>query len=347
MNHKYQNEYYLVSLRGQPILTIPKISKYSRIKSVKFYPDQTWKKKIFKKFLHLSFCLGIENILHDKKKDFSFLDSMLDFDRWLQHISSNLFLPDNHFTVVWPPETRRKRLYVYFFDESCNLSAFGKFSLDAKNNERIANESKTLSLFSEKSFNSTKIPKVLFEGLWNNSYYLVTQSLPPGSKLINSQKDSFPKKNVREYSGSIKKTSFDQFKDLFWWRDFGARTARIPRFAQEVYKIAVNGINTCHVHGDLGSTNVFEHQDKLWFIDWERSSAKGPMLVDDVAFYVGTHHLEIKRNRKNSLREFLQKYLHDELYKQDDVFMALAFLHGAEFSPATRLIEQWENENHP
>ncbi|MCX6930317.1 MAG: glycosyltransferase [Verrucomicrobia bacterium] len=98
----------------------------------------------------------------------------------------------------------------------------------------------------------------------------------------------------------------------------------------------------CRVHGDLGLSNLVEANDAVWLFDWEFTDSAGPVLADEVGYFLSFSVGRASRNPHLHLRELASQFLEgaDER-RLLDVMLALAYRHASGIRDAQVYMKHW------
>ncbi len=354
---RYQNEsdsykvitqmgYRLLSFHGRPVIALPASSKRLKHSALQRCQPNTIKKEILRGVLHLIIATGLDAFFL-KPVDAKLHDAVgFDFSSWLNHIRDLLGESDLAACVILPPEQGRGRIYVHLFrPDGCAL-AFSKISLTKDSDYRLLVETEALKLLSKLGHKRYHTPFVLGEGTFNNHRYIVVEAIPGSAKPFRANHEQFPSEAVHEYAMPIRLGSTSQIRSSDWWQRFCAMIDHKTTFFKEACATVEKGrIQICRVNGDLGPANMMKSDDRLWILDWEQSCPDGPLLTDLVSFYLGSNRRRVLKNTRRLLQELFEMLTEiPYIASREDILMALVFLHGANFTLASKLIDIWPED---
>jgi hypothetical protein len=334
--------FQLVKLGSRPLLAIPRASGRARIAAIGCYPAHTWKKRAVRSLLGLTVRCRLDRALW--RETATPLDGVPaeELDAWIAEVRRQIGAPGVRPVFVWPADAARGRVYVYWLDDSGEVSAFGKLALDRKNSAHIETEQRTLETLAQKSLRRSRVPGIRAAGSLHGYSYLIVERAPVDARITQWETDAPIADSVREYAGPERRMSFAELEGMGWWQQFREAYRAHPAVLERLRRAAAAGLGVCRVHGDLNQTNILRTTDGIWLLDWERSEESGPSLTDAVCMEVDRLWPRTKVNAAEGLREFLASQWEGRSEAdRDRVLLGLAYLCAAEFTPATALLEAW------
>ena len=332
----------VVALGPRPLFTIPRGPAAVRLAAVRSYPGHTWKKRLVRNFFTALVGVGLDSTISRKDPAPVSGISPGSFRQWLADTMRAVADRELYATIVWPATHDRGRIYVHFLDAAGKRQGFAKLSLDQLNSRLIDNERRALEIVTSLQLRRTKVPGVIASGVLQGSAWVVVEPTPAAARPLSARADVDLSENIREVAGPVVRREFTAVQTDWWWERLLTSTSVPPRFCEAAHGAAASGVEVCRVHGDLNHTNLLLEHDKLWMLDWEQSSENGPCFTDVICADIDRRWPRIMRFADRSLREFLATHWdgHSKEH-QDKVLLALAFLAGANFPPALRLIDEW------
>lgn len=245
--------------------------------------------------------------------------------------------------LIWPNDPRRGRAYVHILDASGGRKAFIKLAMDKDNARLIGNEYDALRAVAGCVGDDFCVPNVVSTGACGRLSYVSVTPLPEGLATLKANEEQALEKIMGQYRGEVSAVQPGEVTQLPWWQAFQRGAARYQEFAgQAAAALQHSGLLLCRVHGDLNETNVLGSGEKLWLLDWERSSARGPSRTDEICRQVDRRWPLIKRNPAAGAGDFRRSFWDGKpAEEQAGVAAALAYLVAADFTPAAIMVEHW------
>jgi hypothetical protein len=338
--------YRLVRLAKCPIIALPANSRQMKLAGLRCYQASSIKRTIFNWGMRLATMMGVDMLLSE------YIDSSLEpllpfnFADWLNSIGKFLGEPLANAVVVWPPQRDRGRVYVHLLNPDLKSIAFIKLSLNGYNDQLLQAEANALTELRTIGLQKFYIPSVLQKGSFQNFSYLILEPIPFNAKPVNLSWNNFPFDCVKEYAGTEQILQGKQLKDILWWKNFWENIEPESAFSQEVLSLHNLPLRVCRVHGDLIPANMVLVNSQLWIFDWEQSCTDGPKMTDEIIFFLAINQRQILSNPILGLRSFAARFLSQSSQEHRwNVVIALAFLHGAKMSAATKLVGHWDKLN--
>lgn len=331
---------------GRPVVAAPNTPRRLRRAALRHYPAETRRRWFFKQGLQAAAALGVDGLLSKRVNALPF-PKRFDLIGWIEEVGQRLGRTGLHASVVWPPPARSTtRVYVHLLDSGGNRVAFAKISFDAENDDRLQNEIDALAKLSAVKHPGFAAPAVLACGEHDQHRYLVTQSLPPNVRQPSWSWELIKQSVVDHYAGAVRMLGSSEVEGLDWWKRFRATTESRAVFVQELIGLGIDEVQVCQAHGDLTPHNLVCAGDEIWLFDWEEWNESAPRLTDEIRFYLAVHQSGVLSDPGRGAIDFARDFQLDSMPKRRDVMMALAFLHAAKISPASKIVEHWERIAH-
>jgi len=317
--------------------------------ALKRYQPDTPKRALFRYWLKFAAQLHLPGIWStvsstqlEEVVGFRFID-------WLVAVSK-VFANGSPLPVfIWPPEPSRKRIYIHLLNRKGDALGFAKIAFDSENNNKLQIECETLITLARVDYKTFHVPSVIDNGEFDNNSFLIVEPVPDTVKTYRASNIGFPSEAVKEYAGPIQAVSYDQVEKKDWWNRFVQKIDEGSGFIKNLRTIATDEkIRLCRIHGDMGPSNLLQNDGQLWIIDWEESVEKGPYLTDYVSFYLALNRKQVMKKAHTVLPKMISEFSSGPHYaKPIDIMMALAFLRGAKFTLASKLIDIWPEKEKP
>ena len=167
----------------------------------------------------------------------------------------------------------------------------------------------------------TATPLVFYQGMWE--------------KEIRRIRDSF--------AISRKVVSYKDLADERWVCDFKKKISPASAFDKAFTETLNEGVEVSWIHGDFAGHNFRKSEGTIWLFDWEEMTEHGPILTDEICFFLCVRRYELGWSLKRVLSEFKRKYLDTPF--QTAAIQAIAFLCGRSISMGNEMVEQWSGDN--
>jgi len=285
--------------------------------------------------IHMISCLGLIRLFFHKGVAPLPDVSSGDFDRWLGTMSHQLGVDRLYPTWVWPADPDRGRIYLYLLNDAGKSVGFCKFGFDSPNNALIARERDALERLKLMKFTRSRIPKLLDSGELGACAYVVVETTPPDTRIIDWRVDASIDVCIDEYAGETRRISKTELESQLWWVEAQEMYVNQSSLLDSLNQATKNGIDVCFAHGDLNRTNILLGDGDVWLLDWEQSNETAPSLTDRVCVAVDTLWLEHSGEVVGgweAIRDLIPDFHSDS--PQDEILLALVFLSVAGFPPA-------------
>ena len=316
---------------GRPILATSAGSPYKLKMAWKCYQGFTFKRAVVRWVMQIAVSLHADKILSslviNPLKDRSFL-----VDSWLKQVKTELDVLAVLPVIIWPRQIQRGRVYIYLLSDNCESICFCKISFDDFNDACLLRELHSIRYLRHQHLQLCELPAVLVDGNWNGHKYIIEEplimnALPSYPNIAKTVQRYRP--CIEEYGGPVRLSAPIEVKSFLWWHALkNSLLEPIKCFVSELFDLicSCSGLPVRRVHGDLGPHNIIEMADQLRIIDWEESSENGPILTDEIGYYICVTAKSMRRRPKEVLRKFGQLYLLGASHERvRDVMAALAF----------------------
>jgi hypothetical protein len=303
----------------------------------------TANQRLFKCALWVAVAAGLDRQLPELNSDHEELGSLVDD---CVEVAGRHFEADAQWlSLNWPLGERsvysRGRAYAHVFGADLRGVAFVKFFAPGEPRERAENEAETLRLLGDDRSARLRVPRLIAEGTTRGGRrYVATAPLPhPVSRY--PARAGYPSDLVAAYQGSH--TNPPDVLPPWWPSRVFADHQHACRLAASVpTSAAVGEARLAVVHGDFAPKNLFVGQDCIWLTDWERSSREGPVLADEVSYFLSIRPRLVQRKPAAAVRA-LRLHFKTESNPERllDLALALAYLVYVGSRDAERVVPHW------
>lgn len=336
--------HFIFSKSGKPFLAIPVNAPLSiSLASISCLPSFTFKRKLFKILLFavvLALYYPLKLLWFKKNSNSDFIE----LENWCESFLKKLEKTNVYFVIIWSLVPNRERFYVHFIDNK-GFFWFAKLTANPRDAKLLMNEAnKIIDLNKVVRSNIYGTPEVIGYGDYNNLSYVVLNYLAKDERLFHPSKNQLPVTLLNSVRGDVRKKELQEVFHLGWWHEFDLVRNEYNKLSEFIAKSSIHSIvSLSNVHGDFGSENILlDSNGSFKVIDWERSHSEGPFFVDEVAFWLGRNHKEIKRNAQDVVSRFYSSF---KEVPKIDLGLALCFLVGANFDLATVISKDWNKDN--
>lgn len=330
--------------RRKPFLAIP-VNGTLRLSlaAIGCLPSFTFKRKLYKYYV-LVIVLTLYyplKILRLQRSNFE----IVELSSWCKSFLDKFSVVNHYHVIIWSLVPNRERFYLHILGENGNPFWFAKLTSNKRDSALLVNEADKISYlrkFYETAFFET--PKVIDSGDFTNLSYVVFDYLATDERLFHPAKNELPLPLLNSIRGEKQRKELQDVLHLEWWHAFELVRSNYSKLSEYIDRIGLHTIVTLSfVHGDFGSENILmDSGGNFKVIDWERSHFQGPYIVDEVAFWLGRNHREIKGKSRDVVSRF---YLSFQQVPKIDLGLALCFLVGAKFDLAIIISKHWNFEN--
>ncbi|MFV2070992.1 MAG: phosphotransferase, partial [Pirellulales bacterium] len=309
----------------------------------------SWKRSAFRRVVGWSMLLGVDrpfctiaDVPIEGHADF-------DFDGWLEQVRADLNEPEATAVVFWhprheeTPNEKRKRAIVHLFDRQLRPIGFAKISFDEQNDRRLQKEAEAIGQLQQLGLRQFRFPRVLLHRQHADHSYLLLEPLPTSGRPVDLTLQAFPRPSVREYAGAATPLPAEHVENLSWWGRYKhAIGERCNAFADELAERIGSGVEVCRVHGDMQPSNILWDGDDVWIFDWEDSCPDGPVMLDEINFYMVIHLSQSASDPDGQRARFFDRFLRDAgPERRLAVMLALAFRATIHLDDAMLMMEHW------
>lgn len=307
------------------------------INSLKCLPSYTLKRKLYK--LYIFFVVLLKKycfILLPKSNDSNIQIFLNWFKTWNSkgYSSKELLYP----VFIGSLVPNRNRYYVHMLNKKGEKVCFVKFSNDLKDQDLLTNEYNTLNLLTNNKKLKFFVPKPISLLRINDYVTLTVSSISKSFTLFHPERNVYPKIVIESLRGRAKKISIESVFDLSWWKSALLYKNTYPKSFEYILNVQKDYlVNIGFIHGDLGSENIYSNdKGEFCIIDWERATDKAPIIVDDIAFWLGKYHFEIKRNNTDICDKFKCSFISED---KVELVLGLLFLVSVRFDLAINIAD--------
>ena len=341
-------KYLVYHYYHRPILAVPEGSRYSLKMAWNCYQGLTFRRAIFRWGMQRAIPLHVDKMFSTLTVTPLEPDAFR-LESWIELVEMELDAHNILPVIIWPTEIGRGRIYIYLLSEHCQQIGFCKISFNDVNDACLCKEIESIRYFTKLNLRQCKVPALLIDGLWEGHKYIVEEPMklnkwPRYSNLSQMVRLYFS--CIEEHMGVDRLASADEVKSFFWWRRLEETSpCYVKLFLSELFDLicSCSGLPVRLVHGDFGPHNVFKVADQLVIVDWEESSVNGPILTDEIGYYMSVNAKALRRKPKVILRSFGLSYLRGASSKKiRDIMAALAFRRTVITSDTDIYIKHWD-----
>ncbi|MDH3512848.1 MAG: aminoglycoside phosphotransferase family protein [Gammaproteobacteria bacterium] len=299
--------------------------------------------------MELAIRLGVDRLLGTTVDQPVGPEDGFQFNGWLNQVRGALEDDRASAVVFWPPQTSRRRIYVHLFDASQKPIGFAKISFGDEDDRLLMREADILVQQTEAGVRSFRVPRVLAVGETDAGHqWLVTAPLPERTRPIGRHYNAYPDQIVAALSGEHRLVPHTEMTALSWWpEDLVTNGPEVTEFGHELEALVANeGVKVCRVHGDFGLQNmVIDRGGTRWVFDWEQSRPDGPVMADQVSFFLALDPARTSADPLSALRRFHEQFLKKASpQRRCQIMMALAFRHATGALDAGLFINNWAKQ---
>lgn len=305
--------------------------------ALSFFPGTTWKKKTVAQYLRIADLLGIALPGVFFRPDIELFGTTIKALR--QILQEKYAIRTRSFLLMHNREYKRQRAYLWCIDDSKKLIAFVKIGLGEDNYIDFQREANALLAVDnmEIDFNS---PKLLGFFQQDEMTVLVVSPLPfYGINFYYLPWNYIEKHLIKLKQKTMRKIHGAQLPNLDWYAKFFSSLQPETAKAIETF-FSHKHVNVSFIHGDMGSENVFIFKEKLWVVDWEKSTLDGPIATDEIAHWLGKTVDSQGLNKQ--LINLFNEVFGDGGKSNPDIFLALCYLKSVHFPPGEFVFDDFE-----
>lgn len=319
------NSYLVFSFRGQDYLSVPTDPSRLRRLGIELYKEISARRWLFKVGIRLAIIARVDKFVGRELSTPVPKYPNFRFDAWLEQARRNLGSTNAEPVVSFPGQVNRGRFYVNLLSPDGEPLAFAKVSLDAKNDQCLLTEAKTLHHLAGQTIRSFRVPKILAEGKFNSHQYLIMQAMPAKAQVVPVVWRPIAERCQTELAGISRRNR--RIEELSWWGHFVDKAAEVKPLAEAIDAEPDREIQVCWAHGDFTSRNMCCLGDEVWLFDWENSSSDAPVLTDEVRFFLSMQGRRIASHPTDVAAALGLRYLTSrDMGARRQLALALAFL---------------------
>lgn len=310
--------------RGRPVLALSRGTPYwLRLGLIiKFYPQNTWRRLIFKALILGALAFGGYRVI------------FREIGESLSRAVSDLKPGEcENVLIRFHTVTSKSRCYCFFSTKELELCAFGKLGFNSDSRNLLSKELRKLQILQSNSV--VKVPSIV--NVINHEHVggFALTPIPDGYRLhAKPRGGAIDSCLLKELQGEITLTPICKLQSQGWWSVFES-------LIQEDLEEQSLSLYVSRLHGDIGSENIFESANAVGFylVDWEQASLRGPYLTDALAYWLGSYHKQILGRADASWlhKKFYSEFMAFYGCREVDACAALAYLVSVEFDLANAL----------
>jgi hypothetical protein len=240
-------------------------------------------------------------------------------------------------SLVWPADSARLRLYAHFLGDRGDPRGFAKISLGPDDDASLLAEAEAMTHAGEACHDTIHVPRIMQLLEHERGHAVLMESLPRGAHArIPSNPELLAVRDA--FAGRTVTLHADQISGLAWVRRLTQEDAAANGWVARLRAILSNGAACCFVHGDYGINNARWFGKKIWIFDWERGCLHGPAMTDVVNIFLGRHARRILAQSASITERFRESHLAGPPSTQDDILLALGYLHAVGSRLATNIL---------
>lgn len=342
-----QTRYRVFRMGGHPVFAVPADSKSARLAGIARYQPISLKRSLYRKAMRAAITTGIDRFLSDTVHNPIINQPCFDFASWMNSVQSTLGVGEVSGAVFWPPQIDRGRVYVHVLNANHQPVGFAKISFDEHNDQCLDNEARVLQHLSNMDHRQYRVPRVIDyrPAAQDRHAVLLTESIPADAHPLEPSQSSFPARCVRAIAGQPYPMGTDDCSTLSWWAAYMERCGAFnAAFTDELAAASTMESRLCRTHGDFGFANIVrDSSDDLWVFDWEESCPDGPVLADEMSFFLAVHRPRSKADHQNLITLFNEHFFADKNpQRRTDVMLALAFRSTVQPLDAGLIVSRWD-----
>lgn len=281
--------------------------------------------------------------------DYLFLRRHLEFPLGAYGITQNTLeqlmeragLRSQTFCFFYPSPVRsRDRIYCYALDRVGNIIAYIKI---CRGIDRMAlkREYSAVKLLDRMNGLMFRYPRcVVHQMLSDVCDGAVFEVLPSDAEALQFSERIWDEEIgaiARSFRSDRRILSRDEMKDEPWFEAFVERGKTWKNFYYEFMDGLDSGIEVSRIHGDFAGHNFRRASGRIWVLDWEEMTEKGPVLADEVCFFLSTRRFDLGWSMEKVGSAFRRLYL--ETPFRTTAIQAVAYLYGRKISMGREIIE--------
>lgn len=345
---KDQIKYRVFSMGGHPVFAAADHSKSARLAGIARYQPITFKRSLYRKIMTAAICTGLDRFIASTVQNPIVNNTNFDFASWLKSLASIMGEDDISAAIFWPPQADRGRVYVHILNSKQKPLGFAKISFDDHNDKCLDNEAKLLKQLSSTTIANMRVPEVInYQPAATGSHsVLLLEPLPADARPLEPNQASFPADCAKAIAGAHYPLESGGCETLSWWPAFLNRSDAIDdAFSKELSDSNTEKAMLCRSHGDFTIANLVKDSNEiLWVFDWEESCPDGPILADEVSFFLDIHRPKTDSDHQTLITQFKTHFLAEsDPIRRIDVMLALAFRFTVHKTDADLIISRWSH----
>lgn len=195
-----------------------------------------------------------------------------------------------------------QKLTIQVMDARGKILCYAKLPLTNAAGKRLKHEAQVLSALQRYPSVRSRVPQLLYEGMWNNGYILIQTVLPgtPGPEQFSPVHDDFLRKLHESNPSTLPGRAVVREVSRNWSGASPQARGRLQNLGAKALRIAARELDTARVlcgisHGDFAPWNARMYRNNLYLFDWESASMNAPCVWDQFHFLAQTESLlEVK-----------------------------------------------------
>lgn len=331
---------------GHPVFAVPADSKSARLAGIARYQPISFKRSLYRKIMRAAIGTGLDRFLSSSVQNPIVNYPDFDFSTWLAFTQARLGVGELIAAVFWPPQVDRGRVYVHLLNTDNQPIGYAKISFDDHNDACLESESKALGSIEGSKPKSFRVPKILdFQPTTDNRHaVLIIESIPVDAVPLDASMSCYPAQCVGEIGAEHSPIGPGGHEAFSWWQNYLNLTESLDSsFVDELAQASSDNTTCCQTHGDFWITNmVKEPNGDLWIFDWEECCQDGPILADEISYFLGVHRPSSQPEFDSLVAEFQERFLDESPpQRRIDVMLALAYRSTVNARKADLIISRW------
>ena len=340
-------KYRVFRMGGQPVFAVAAHSKRERLAGIARYQPITFKRSLYRRVMTAAIWTGLDRFFVTTVQNPIINNPKFDFASWLKSLESILGVDDISAAVFWPPQADRGRVYVHVMNSARKPIGFAKISFDDHNDRCFDNEARVIEDLTSTNITNLRVPKVInYQPASADSHaVLLLEPIPPDACPIEPNQSSFPAACVRAIGGTQHPLATGGCSTLSWWPAFLEHSKTINQdFFRELSQAKTEAALICRSHGDFSIANLLRDSNQdLWVFDWEESCPDGPILADEISFFIDIHRPRSDSGHNTLVTLFREHFLaKNDTKRRVDVMLALAFRYTVHKRDADLIVSRWD-----
>ncbi len=332
---------------GQPVFAVPDHSKRVRLAGIARYQPITFKRSLYRTVMTAAIWTGLDCFFVSTVDNPIINSPDFDFASWVKSLTSILDVADISVAVFWPPQADRNRVYVHVLNSNQEPIGFAKISFDDHNDKCLDNEAQLLKHMTSTKYANMRVPEIINYQPASTSTHavLLLEPIPADASPLEPNLASFPADCVKAIAGAHHNMVNGGCSALSWWPAYLERSEMINQgFSRELSEANTEEAHLCRTHGDFTIANlVRDLSDDLWVFDWEESCPDGPVLADEMSYFLDVNRPHTDSDHQTLITQFREHYLiENDSKRRVDVMLALAFRITVHESDAELIISRWD-----